>query len=214
MNNKITKMVIEGLFNKFNKEYFGERLPTPIIYINQSRKALGLCSYKLNKLNGTVTHTIKISNFYDRPMHDIEQTLIHEMIHLYFHSKGMYHVKHGREFQDMARTFDKYGYDIHTTSKVEKKTNDTIPLRFLVKFHNPTDGMIWLCCLSTSKLAKWVVSMGRRGFKDIEYFKSTSALFGDYKVCQTKLSGKVFSPNAFNTEALPYLVKCDLSELG
>lgn len=104
-------------FNKFNRQYFNSELPTPRFIVVDTRQMLGQCGAK-NWRALRPDFYIKMSNHFDRSEYQFQNTLIHEMIHLYFQSKRMWNVRHGREFQMMARSFDKYGWDIHTKSKV------------------------------------------------------------------------------------------------
>lgn len=104
-------------FNKFNRQYFNGQLPTPRFIVVDTRRMLGQCGAK-NWRAVRPDFYIKMSNHFDRSEYQFQNTLIHEMIHLYFQSKRMWNVRHGREFQMVARSFDKYGWDIHTKSKV------------------------------------------------------------------------------------------------
>lgn len=107
-------------FYFLNKDYFGGKLPFPQLVIDHSSSYLGQCSMRGHARKGSKTvpfYRITISNYRDRPEGDILNTLLHEMIHLYFYQKNM-RVGHGPEFQRMARSFDKYGFNIQTVSKI------------------------------------------------------------------------------------------------
>ena len=112
---------IERNFALMNERFFGSRLPTPRFAIDNSCKHLGQCSYtcKRNRFGrrvGPMHYTIRLSNYYSRPESNILNTLLHEMIHLHFYSIGKLNVGHGPEFQEMGRSFDKYGFNIQTRS--------------------------------------------------------------------------------------------------
>lgn len=112
---------IERNFTLMNARFFGGRLPIPRFVIDNSSKHLGQCSYtcKRNRFGhrvGPMHYTIRISNYYSRPESNILNTLLHEMIHLHFYSIGKLNVGHGPEFQEMGRSFDRYGFNIKTCS--------------------------------------------------------------------------------------------------
>lgn len=112
---------IERNFALMNERFFGGHLPTPKFVIDGSSQHLGQCSYtcKRNRLGrrvGPMHYTISISNYYSRPEGNLLNTLLHEMIHLYFYSIGKLNVGHGPEFQEMGRRFDRYGFNIKTQS--------------------------------------------------------------------------------------------------
>ena len=97
----ISTMTLKGWFNEFNAEYFDNKLSMPTLQVKTCKSYLGKC-YPSRRL-------IIISNFYDRPAHDIRQTLIHEMIHLYnwyFDSK---YIGHGIPFKRKAREINNKG---------------------------------------------------------------------------------------------------------
>lgn len=98
-------------FAKFNKEYFNSELPTPQFVIIDRLKVLGSCGAK----NWRAEHpnfVIRLSNHYERSAYDYQCTLLHEMIHLHWQSKGEWSVKHGEKFVEMAMRIREMGWDI------------------------------------------------------------------------------------------------------
>lgn len=82
----------------------------------------GYCEHILNH------HKIVINTILgdDRnPVEVLEDTIIHEMIHTIDGCRN-----HGKKFQRIARMFDKYGYDIHTTAS---ESNLVVPLSSAIK---------------------------------------------------------------------------------
>lgn len=112
---------IERNFAIMNDRFFNSCLPTPVFVVNHSDSYLGQCSYSYKRSifgrhTGPISYAIRISNRYSRNEGDFLNTLLHEMIHLYFYSIGKLNVGHGKEFQEMGRSFDKYGFNIQTRS--------------------------------------------------------------------------------------------------
>lgn len=108
-------------FYELNERFFNKALPTPQFDIDYSRTKLGhcYCSYSLLTLApDPSSYKITISNQYQRGEGDYLNTLLHEMIHLYFFATRRPYEGHGSGFQQMARSFDKYGFDIQTCNEV------------------------------------------------------------------------------------------------
>lgn len=119
----INKSWIQRNFILLNNRFFNGTLPTPKFIVNRSTQYLGLCSYEcctniLTRRVTPVSYSITISNNHSRNEGDFLNTLLHEMIHLYFYSIGKLYVGHGWEFQQMGRRFDKYGFNIQTSNEI------------------------------------------------------------------------------------------------
>lgn len=96
-------------FHKYNAKYFNNELHEPTFNFDTKRH-WGCCGAKKHfTASGEAyyNHYITISIRCDRAQHSIEQTLIHEMIHLYFDQKGEWSVKHGAKFQAYAQKINK-----------------------------------------------------------------------------------------------------------
>lgn len=117
-----------------NERFFNRNLPTPTFIVNHSNSYLGQCSWKpkttLNRRNtDQLCYAIRISNRHSRNEGDFLNTLLHEMIHLYFYSIGKLNVGHGEEFQEMGRSFDKYGFNIQTRGPIRSNIHPQIELK-------------------------------------------------------------------------------------
>lgn len=125
---------IKRNFAIMNERFFNRNLPTPTFIVNNSNSYLGQCSWKpkttLNRRNtDQLCYAIRISNRHSRNEGDFLNTLLHEMIHLYFYSIGKLNVGHGQEFQEMGRSFDKYGFNIQTRSRIRSNIHPQIELK-------------------------------------------------------------------------------------
>ena len=86
---ELTIDFIKERFNRFNAEYFSNRLVTPRFEISQCRRALG------DFRNARTYYRIRLSDYYVRSERDFEQTILHEMIHLYQAQTKSSDLKHG-----------------------------------------------------------------------------------------------------------------------
>lgn len=95
--------VISKKFDDFNKKYFNGQLTKPEFKLTLSRKSLGKCSAKAKGFTMEHDYTISISTFYEVSENDMENTLIHEMIHLYQHQILKEKMNHKTSFKDYAK---------------------------------------------------------------------------------------------------------------
>ena len=75
-------------FDTFNRLYFNNTLPRPTFRLSNARTFLGKISYRRtydfwHRRRRDENYTLAISQRYDLPEEEIEDVIIHEMIHLY-----------------------------------------------------------------------------------------------------------------------------------
>ncbi len=84
---KATIPYIEQKFEEFNRKMFGGRLPKIPVELSDAKTFLGQCVYKKRrKLFGKAElydFRLRINIRIDLPERDVEDTIIHEMIHYY-----------------------------------------------------------------------------------------------------------------------------------
>ena len=110
----LTISQIENLFHRFNGQYFNRKLPNVTIKYCCAKGYTGIFDPRKNKYG---LHTIKISKYFDMDDYSIENTLIHEMIHLWQYVNG-YQDIHGESFKRMMNTINSCG--IHKISVTDK----------------------------------------------------------------------------------------------
>ena len=109
-------------FHKFNKEYFEGELKTPAFEITRVKSYLGQYHWKYGFDGDLIENVIRISKMFDRSETDYQNTIIHEMIHLYIRQN---HIKdtrrhHGRVFNSIADRINRQGgWHIARTDSVE-----------------------------------------------------------------------------------------------
>ena len=76
---------VQQKFREFNVTMFDGRLPEPPISITNAKTYLGVCAFrKHRKWHGRLEYSdfiIRISRRFDLPQNEIDDTIIHEMIH-------------------------------------------------------------------------------------------------------------------------------------
>ena len=102
-----TIRLMKQSFHRFNQEYFQGCLPTPEFKISKSSKLYGYCNRLLSKqADGTIVYryVIACSKYFDYPLVEIENTMLHEMCHLwvYIYYPDTTEPSHGPIWQSIA----------------------------------------------------------------------------------------------------------------
>ena len=112
---------IEKSFNSLNYMYFNGNLPMVTIKYCNSKSYMGMFCTQRNK-----PHIIKINKHYNISDMDIEDILVHEMIHLWQHING-YKDWHGRSFIKKMNEINSYGkHNVTITDKRRLETTNEI----------------------------------------------------------------------------------------
>ena len=84
---KATVPYIEQKFEVFNRQMFGGKLPKIPVELSDAKTFLGQCVYKKRRKPFGKTELydfrLRINTRVDLPEREIEDTIIHEMIHYY-----------------------------------------------------------------------------------------------------------------------------------
>lgn len=130
---KPTREYVIERYRLFNREIFAGTLPEISVRITRARTYLGQLRYmKRRRRDGGEELTdfeLSVSNLLDRPETVVEDTIIHEMIHLYIYWHGLRDTgPHGPVFrQMMAAVNQRHGRHVTVThrSSDEEKDSDT-----------------------------------------------------------------------------------------
>ena len=107
---------IMNWFDEFNESVFDNELPLVKMTITNTRRMLGQFYWGYNRGLG-----IKISGYYDAPVDDLRNTLLHEMCHLYCYQQGWLHEGHGQCWKKIAAyATRKTGLEITTTHDISE----------------------------------------------------------------------------------------------
>lgn len=115
---------IESNFEKFNRDYFGNKLPKPKFGIGKAKMILGSLNYKTkHTLFGSkrFDYTIRLSVYYDQSEWQYLNTLLHEMIHYYISLNDIKDTSaHGKVFRSIMNNLNKkYNWDMSVSTKLQ-----------------------------------------------------------------------------------------------
>lgn len=122
---RITETYAEEQYAKFNALCFGGSLPDIPIVITKARSYLGKVTFKRSYRFFCKTEysdfKMRLSTYYDLPEEELQDILIHEMIHFCILSRNIKDTSaHGREFRRMMKTINSvYGRHISISYKIK-----------------------------------------------------------------------------------------------
>lgn len=174
---------LKEVFHKYNPIFFGGVLKEPKFMLD-TKKHWGCCGAKIkHKADGTryYEHYIAISVRCDRDQHSIENTMIHEMVHLYFDQRGQWSVKHGAEFQAYARKINSQSKgQFHISTYTSATETDIINDNVARKGYGSQD-VIMCCAYKTSTTHSYFVFCFN--IDKINYFKRYIATISSVTFC-------------------------------
>ena len=184
---------IERKFEEFNKQMFAGELPPIPIVLSDAKTFLGKCVYKkrLGK-DGKAEYydfKLRINTRIDLPENEVEDTLIHEMIHYFIGYKRLEDASsNGPLFMHIMNTInEKYGRNITVTFKgtseqqeqlVDKKQRYHVVA--LVKFHDGKTGIKVLPRVVQSILRYYNTISSAREIESVKLFMSNDIFFNRF----------------------------------
>jgi len=149
-------------YYKFNKEYFGDLLPSIDFKISRSKNSWGFAEFTYDYPNDTIIPTrIIMSNYYDSPEEVKLHTLLHEMIHIADYTFNPHHFiknhkkvsghrydAHGWWFQKECERLKKYGWNIDRFVSMEDQNLSKPSKRAIDNLNNKKS--ICIACVITS----------------------------------------------------------------
>ena len=127
-----TKPYIEAKFDEFNKLIFGGELSRIPIVLGSATRVVGAFSCKVRRnFWGKKEYfdlKLRFSTKFDLPENELEDVIIHEMIHYYIHFKNLKDKSaHGPLFKNLMNQINKnFGRKISIRHKGAVKTNEQI----------------------------------------------------------------------------------------
>lgn len=125
---------VKAKFDAFNRQIFAGKLPPIPIELSNAKTFLGMCSYRKRRIGNRVEKfdfRLRINTRIDLPEQEVEDTIIHEMIHYYI---GYFRLAdssaHGPRFRQIMDTINtRYGRHIRishrlTTEQKEQAYDD------------------------------------------------------------------------------------------
>ena len=119
---------VERKFAEFNRQMFAGQLPKLPIELSDAKTFLGKCVYRKRvKPNGKTENydfRLRINTRIDLPEHEVEDTIIHEMIHYFIGWKQLEDTSsHGTIFRHIMNSInEKYGRHIRPSTNASAGT--------------------------------------------------------------------------------------------
>ena len=115
---------VKEAFVRFNAEIFSGQLPVPHIQLSRARSFLGKLKYKVTpgafgRKTVCSDYTLIISTLYDLPQAELEDVVIHEMIHYLLMIRGIEDSSaHGPQFRSYMNAInERFGRNITVSHK-------------------------------------------------------------------------------------------------
>lgn len=190
---RATVQYLQEKFDLFNNLYFGGKLERIPLETGNAASYLGICTFKSRRIpfRGVEQYgfKIRISTRLDLPEQEVEDTLIHEMIHYYIWSNRIKDSStHGKEFRRwMDHINSTYGRHItvthHSTKEQREAAIDTRPKWHVVAIVSFKDGREGLKQLPRirQRIAAYDRALRRSGkISGIEYYLVQDAWFNRF----------------------------------
>jgi hypothetical protein len=203
----MTTSQLKSAFSKFNHQYFDGELQEVEIKLSRTKRALGMFKWRTDWC-GRLSMWIEISTYYNRPIRDVYNTLIHEMIHLWQKQNG-YEMGHGYHFNKKAAEINADGWFISRCNNANGEVCESIASNKTYNvFAFKSEERYFMFVATPSK----VISM----MDYLKCYKSEVIYFqtNDYKrfdrmtQCRSRLRGKYITKEEYNKLFEQYNVRC------
>lgn len=196
----LTINYIESAFNKYNVLYFNGVLKRPSFRITNSKRRLGTLATK-RSLYGTKTHTLSVSNYWDRTEKQYDNTIIHEMIHLYISQMNIIdNGSHGRYFKAHCERINKYGWNLSRTTdtsdwKLSNKATEREEKRlanasYSIIIYKEDSGTQFIFRVAKGNENKFYNYLKDRCKLECKLFESNDPIFDKLPSCRSRVRGK------------------------
>ncbi len=123
---------VKRKFREFNRQMFAGQLPEIPVYLSDAKTFLGKCCFKKRALPGGRTEyydfSLRINTRVDLPEREIEDTIIHEMIHYFIAYKNLKDTSaHGVLFlQIMNGINERFGRHLTVSYKSNERVREAL----------------------------------------------------------------------------------------
>lgn len=189
---------LKGWYAKYNYLYFKGQLKQCPIYINHTKRALGQFCRDCDGYG--IRYYIKISNFLDRPIRDVQNTLIHEMIHQW-QWENFQKCDHGDTFKQKAKEINtEGGWNVARCNSTEGcAANYVRPNKVFQICIFKRNGRFCQSVLASNRVdyfKRWVPDVD--GISDLHFGTSTDSKLNEYTCSRKKLSWQWIEEEEFN----------------
>ncbi len=191
----VTREWMETWFGRFNREYFGGKLPVPELGLTRARTQLGQMAYKrATRWGRTRLYDFKISltTYYDMTERQAQNVLLHEMIHYVIGYTNLKDTSaHGIVFRGIMDKLNRqYGWDIRVmtstkgwkvSERVKAKREDKGPQTYLLLAIEMADGKRFLSRVNPSFARRIESQLSRlRELRARQWFTTREPYFEEY----------------------------------
>lgn len=184
---------VQQKFREFNVTMFDGRLPEPPISITNAKTYLGVCAFRKHRnWHGRLEYSdfkIRISRRFDLPQEEIDDTIIHEMIHYYI---GLFSPAdmpgHSALFRRMMADINtRYGRHISVSHRLSKEQQeqaiDHRPKKHIVArvvLKDGRTGIKVIPCMErhVRRYRRGMMASGK--VSSIEFFQTTDPFFNRF----------------------------------
>lgn len=190
---RATVPYIENKFREFNQLIFAGELPVIPVVLSDAKTFLGKCVYKKRKnSDGTIEKydfQLKINTRIDLPEREVEDTIIHEMIHYFIGYHQMQDSStHGQIFQHMMNNINqKYCRNLTVAHKAtDEQAEEAIDKRqhyhvvAVVKFKDGRVGVKVLPRVYERILHYYSTMLSQKEIENIQLYLSNDVYFNRY----------------------------------
>lgn len=210
---KITIDYLKNKFKEYNAQYFNYEIPMVSFILVKSRSPLGYYRHS--------TRTIAITSYYtDIAEHDVEEILIHEMVHAWQYATGNCDTgknhHHGAKFYNKAELINiqsNHYFHISRLTQLSKETQDGGRIR--ISNNNPFilgrkkgDTTCYIGKVTEKALYTFPNWLVPKYYEKLEYFyvdDSIAAMFADYHISRSRFNYRKMSEEDFQTKVKPHI---------
>lgn len=210
----ITIQFLTQKFNEYNNTYFSGQIPMVNFTFSNTAHNLGLYIPQ--------THTIRITKFYQSiTQHDVEEILIHEMIHAWQHKTNNqdrgHHYHHGPKFYQKANSINIQSNGYFHISRCTKLSEETKNGSFSVAkgAKNPFilgrksgDKTLYIGKVTEKALQTFPQWLVPRYYEHVEFFyikEEHASKFSHFAISRSRFNYLKFSEEEFKEKIEPYI---------
>ena len=190
---KATVPYIEKKFEEFNRQIFGGKLPKIPVELSDAKTFLGQCVYKKRRKPfgkaELYDFRLRINARVDLPEREVEDTIIHEMIHYYIgYNKLEDASAHGPLFLGIMNEINrKFGRNLTVSHKSTQEQREQLQDKrsryhviAVVSFRDGRKGIKVLPRVVRSILYYYNNVLASKEIKDIQLYMSNNVFFNRY----------------------------------
>lgn len=190
---KATVPYIENKFQEFNLQMFGGKLPHIPVELSDAKTFMGQCVYKRRRKWFGKTELydfrLRINTRIDLPEQEVEDIIIHEMIHYYIGYNQLKDTSaHGQLFRKIMNEINsKYGRHVTVSHRSTKEQREALldkrshyRVIAVVTFHDGRTGIKVLPRISGRILYYYNNVLANREVKDIQLYLTNNIFFNRY----------------------------------